>query len=37
MFPVEIFCLIGSLGAAKKKLGEARVGRLKPQVLETHT
>jgi hypothetical protein len=37
MFPLVIFCLIRSLGVAEKEKGEARVGRLKHQVLETHT
>ncbi len=37
MLPVEIFPPIGSLGPEKYMQGEARVGRLKTQVLETHT
>ena len=37
MFPLEIFCLIRSLGVEENCKGEARVGRLKFQVLGAHT
>jgi hypothetical protein len=37
MFPLEIFCLIRSLGVAENDKGEARVGRLKFQALGVHT
>ena len=37
MLLLEIFCLIRSLAVAENKKGEARVGRLNSQVLETHT
>jgi hypothetical protein len=37
MLPLEIFCLIRSLAVADNDKGEARVGRLIRQVLETRT